>query len=141
MEMLELDVARISWTFSGSSNLGDVDLECDSTYEMNPLTGAVEEYKEECKTVSSNFPSLAYSISSFFWTTSKVVSQKVEQVKESMWNEEEEGENSQYFVDPMDPKKYIQQQDTTFDDAIQFGMVLALLYACVQVLRTLEGVN
>mmetsp|Transcript_5354 Transcript_5354/g.9625 ORF Transcript_5354/g.9625 Transcript_5354/m.9625 type:complete len:141 (-) Transcript_5354:2214-2636(-) len=140
MEMLELDVARISWTFSGSSNLGDVDLECDTTYEMNPLTGAVEEYKEECKTVSSNFPSLAYSISSFFWTTSKVVSQKVEEVKESVWNEEE-GENSQYFVDPTDPKKYIQQQDTTFDDAIQFGMVLALLYACVQVLKTLEGVN
>ena len=61
-------------------------------------------------------------------------------MKESVWNEEE-GENSQYFVDPTDPKKYIQQQDTTFDDAIQFGMVLALLYACVQVLKTLEGVN
>ena len=36
--------------------------------------------------------------------------------------------------------RYIQQQDTAFDVAIQYGIVLALLYACVQVLRTLEGV-
>merc|ERR1719460_2817361 len=62
-----------------------------------------------------------------------------EKVREAANQSKEDMESDNYFVDPMDPKKYIQQQDTTFDDALQLGIVLTLIYACVQVLRTIEG--
>jgi len=141
MEMVDLDTARIEWSLAGETSLGTVDLSCVSTFEMNVITGKVEKHMDEWKASNALAPaSLLFLASRLRWSVAENIKDKVEEAREAAARQEEEKDDSNYFVDPMDPKKYIQQQDTAFDDAIQYGIVLALLYACVQVLRTLEGV-
>jgi len=141
MSMVELDTARIEWTLSGDSSLGTVDLSCRSTFMMNVITGKVEDHREEWELESLGPASLAFAASRLKWSLQENGIDLVEKSRDFIDQilSRDDMESDQYFVDPMDPKKYIQQQDTTFDDALQLGIVLTLIYACVQVLRTLEG--
>ena len=139
MSMLELDTACVEWTLSGETALGSVDLKCTSTFQMNVITGKVEDHREEWDFASFQPAALVFAISRLRWSLAENLKDGADKLREAASQREEEMDSDQYYVDPMDPKKYIQQQDTTFDDALQLGIVLALIYACVQVLRTIEG--
>ena len=138
MEMLDLDTAVIEWNLSGEHPLGTVDLECTSTFEMNVITGKVENHRDEWRLASLQPAALVYNLNKIKWSLGENVKDQVTRLKDGVDDYMAEDEDKdQYFVDPMDPKKYIQQQDTTFDDAVQLGLVLTLLYSLVKILSVL----
>ena len=139
MEMIDLDTSVIEWTLSGEQSLGTIDLEGRSTFEMNVITGKVEDHKEEWKVTSFTPAALAFTLNRIKWSLIENFKDQGDKMKESFEKSAEESEEDQYFVDPMNPNKYIQQQDTTFNDALQLGIVLALLYSVVQILIAAEG--
>jgi len=139
MSMLDLDTACIEWTWTGEHALGTVDLRCRSTFDLNVITGKVTAHREDWDFGTANTASAVFAVSRLTWSLQENLVDVAEKVREAANQSKEDMESDRYFVDPMDPKKYIQQQDTTFDDALQLGIVLTLIYACVQVLRTIEG--
>ena len=50
----------------------------------------------------------------------------------------DDGGQSSFTVDPRDPNKFFQQQDNTFNDAVQFSIGLLLMYTLVKALTILN---
>jgi hypothetical protein len=138
LEMLDLDTAVIEWSLSGEHALGTVELECTSTFEMNVITGKVESHRDVWRLASLQPATLVYNFNRIKWSLGENAKDQYSRLKEGVDDFMSEDEDKdQYFVDPMDPKKFIQQQDTTFDDAVQLGLVLTLLYSCVKILTVI----
>lgn len=140
MEMLDLDTAVIEWSLTGEHSLGTVNLECSSEFSLNVISGRVEDHKESWRVVGASPAAIAFGLTSLRWRVQQNASDAIEKIKDFTERKSSELESpEEYFVDPTDPKRFIQNNDTTFDDALQLGIVLSLLYCCVQVLRALEG--
>jgi len=140
MDMLDLDTAVIEWSLTGEHSLGTVNLECSSEFSLNVISGRVEDHKETWRVVGASPAAIAFGLTSLRWRVQQNASDAIEKIKDFTERKSSELESpEEYFVDPTDPKRYIQNNDTTFDDALQLGIVLSLLYCCVQVLRALEG--
>lgn len=108
--------------------------------QLNVISGRVEDHKESWRVVGASPAAIAFGLTSLRWRVQQNASDAIEKIKDFTERKSSELESpEEYFVDPTDPKRFIQNNDTTFDDALQLGIVLSLLYCCVQVLRALEG--
>ena len=135
IEMVEIDTAVIEWSFTGDYVAGPLNLDFTSTFEMNVITGRVEEHNEAWK--AAGFPSasaLLYNANRLAWSISEAGVDAISFVQ-ALGERDEEGGEESYYVDPADPRKYIQQDNSLMDDALQFGIALTLLYTLVQVLK------
>jgi len=141
--MVDLDTAQIHWDLAGKTLAGSLKLRFTSTFTMNVLTGRVESHSESWSPADGATQSaalLAFTLKRISWSAAEQVKDVVEGVKEAMaslGDDDDADPQTSYFIDPMDPNKYIQEQDTTMQDALQIATFIAFLYAIVSILNVI----
>ncbi|CAL55904.1 Protein of unknown function DUF2358 [Ostreococcus tauri] len=141
-----LDVATVRWELNGTNDIGRVGVDIEATYKMNLITGRVLEHRERWTVNPSRTEAQAGAL---LESTRKAhalplnameladrASQGLKELTKS-FSSGDEGEKNIY-VNPNDPMKFFQQDDTSKTDLLQLSLVAAVIYLLTKVFEVLN---
>lgn len=143
IEMTATDSVAISYRMQGTMKAYggsfDVDVLYNANYSFNLISGRVINHTlqwDMSKTAPQNafvflLARLQYSVTRKFQDVSGAIQTFLDEGLDG-------NNNSNLTVDPRDPNKFFQQQDNTFQDAVQFCIALTLMYVLVKGLLILN---
>lgn len=138
MRMEELDTCVVEWRVQGTNQAGKVDARVATTLEFNLITGKVLSHSEVWDLSGSDSnAALVFKSGRAAYAMSQAAGDLADKASDAL-SSFDESEQSSYSVDPTDPRKFFEQEDTFMKDALQFATVVAALWAITKVLATVE---
>ena len=142
-----LDVATVRWELNGVNDIGRVGVDVTATYKMNLITGRVMEHREMWKVNPARTEAQAGAL---LESTRKAhalplnameladkASKSIKELSKS-FSSQDDGDKSNIYVDPNDPMKFFQQEDTSKTDLLQFALAAAVIYLCTKVFELMN---
>ena len=139
MEMRDLETADVQWVFSGKAPGGKrLEAKVTSTFKLNVITGMVEEHGERWDLGGQDPAVVAYvRAQQAAWATGQAlgdIGASIDQLTGSM----DDADEAPYVQDPTDPRKFFQQDDPVFKEAVFIATILAFLWLVARVFFELE---
>ncbi|KAI8465799.1 MAG: hypothetical protein J3K34DRAFT_461205 [Monoraphidium minutum] len=142
MRMLDRGTAEIEWRVAGQVAMFSVQVPCKTVLEMNLLTGRVTSLKESWDTGAVGAPAAAALMASrAAWAAqqaSRDAQEGLNKTLDSISSMASTDEDTIYR-DPTDPTRFFRQEDSTMQDAVSLGLLLAVLYVAYKAYSTLLG--
>lgn len=142
-----LDVATVKWELNAVNDIGRVGVDVTATYKMNLITGRVLEHREQwvvnpARTDAQAGALLestrkAHALPLNAMEVADKAKKKFREISKSFASEDDQ-ENSNIYVDPNDPMKFFQQDDTSKTDLLQLSLVAAVIYLLTKVFQVLN---
>lgn len=142
ISMEELDEATIKWELNAVNDIGKVGVDVVAKYKMNLITGRVLEHREvwtvnQTRTEAQAGALLestrkAHALPLNAMELSDKVKKTIENVTKS-FSSGDEDDKRDIFVDPNDPMKFFQQEDTSKTDLLQLSLVASVIYLLTKV--------
>ena len=112
-----------------------------SEFKLNPITGRVEAHRDSWDL--SELPPPARVLvggRQALWGARAGLSEAAEAVG-ALLDGGGAGDGGEFFADPRDPGKWVQQEDTVFRDGVFFALLVTILWAFAQALVEIEKLN
>ena len=142
-----LDVATVKWELNAVNDIGRVGVDVTATYKMNLITGRVLEHREQwvvnpARTDAQAGALLestrkAHALPLNAMEVADKAKKKFREISKSFASEDDQ-DNSNIYVDPNDPMKFFQQDDTSKTDLLQLSLVAAVIYLLTKVFQVLN---
>jgi len=143
-----LDAARIVWELNGVNDIGKVGVDITATYKMNLITGRVLEHREVWVVNPARTEAQAGAL---LESTRKAhalplnameaydgVKKSIDEVMDKFKGNDDTRASQDVYVDPNDPMKFFQQEDTSKTDLLQFATAAAVLFLITKVFEVLN---
>eukprot|EP00775_Hariotina_reticulata_P008669 gene8668-8850_t len=142
LQMIDNSQAQINWLLAGQLAAFNVVIPMTSVFELNLLTGRVLSHRESWDLSGLSPPAAAAVLGSRMLWSAKAASKdasndlgnKVTQSLNSLASTDED----EYYMNPNDPTKFFQKQDSTMNDAFMIATGVAALYLVYKVFEQLE---
>ena len=142
ISMEELDEATIKWELNAVNDIGKVGVDVVAKYKMNLITGRVLEHREvwtvnPARTEAQAGALLestrkAHALPLNAMELSDKVKKTIANVSKS-FSSGDEDDKRDIYVDPNDPMKFFQQEDTSKTDLLQLSLVASVIYLLTKV--------
>jgi len=142
-----LDVATVKWELNAMNDIGRVGVDVTATYKMNLITGRVLEHREKwvvnpARTEAQAGALLestrkAHALPLNAMELADNAKKKFREISNSFASEDDQ-DSSNIYVDPNDPMKFFQQDDTSKTDLLQLSLVAAVIYLLTKVFQVLN---
>ncbi|GAQ84489.1 hypothetical protein KFL_001910080 [Klebsormidium nitens] len=143
MKMLSTSSLVIKWSFRGKPRTppasllpGDVVVGITSTFELNQISGQVTQQTDEWDLSGCPPQALAYFMASRLAFSTVEAGKDTGSAASKLLKKVQPEDDSQIYVDPTDPRRFFQQDDSERRDLYQGALVVALIYLGVQFLKT-----
>eukprot|EP00892_Ulva_mutabilis_P011268 jgi/Ulvmu1/8513/UM044_0047.1 len=138
MRMKDNDNAQIDWTFSGKLTGVPVSGTVTSNLALNVLTGRIEKHVDEVKLTGNPLGAALYKLNKWLWGQKLQARQLGDNVDRAL-DKLSMDEQDTFVRDARDPTKFFQQQDTLFQDGVQWAIFLAIMWTVWTAYASLEG--
>ena len=139
MEMVELDKCQIDYVLTGRGPAGEVEVTVRSLFTMNVITGKVEKHADRFDFAGNALAGAVFRAQQASLGAGELAAAAQKRVAELAADLLEPQEpDIEYYADPTDPNKFFSQEDTTMNDALTFGTILAFLYLVARAVYELE---
>lgn len=142
MRMLDRGTAQIDWQASGQVAMFQVQVPMKTVLEMNLLTGRVTSLKEAWDLSGVAPPASAALVASrMSWSAQQASKDAQEGLSKTLDSISSLGSTDEETIyrDPTDPTRFFRQEDSTMNDAISIGLLLAVVYAAYKAYATVLG--
>lgn len=140
LEMNGTDSVRVEWKTEAETDMGGsitVNFKCDVS--LNLISGRITKMKLTWNTEGSDgLAAIGFNVRRRADSVSLRATRTVEWLQRIVDGDGEEGQTGNLRVDPRDPNKFFQQEDTTFQDAVLFCIGITLMYILVKALVILN---
>ncbi|CAK0783200.1 hypothetical protein CVIRNUC_006399 [Coccomyxa viridis] len=145
MQMLNKGQGVISWRLRGRLGAVPIDIDFQSTFELDLITGRVTEHVDSWDTNRCGLPArLAWNASRAAWSlaeTGKDLREDAGKLLGKVKGDDSGGRQENIYADPSDPTKFFQQEDSTQKDLFSFALIAALLYLVASAYYQLEQIK
>merc|ERR1719420_1382862 len=138
--MLSLMEVEIRWSArpgGAGAGAGPGRVRVRSEFKVNPITGRVEAHRDSWDL--SGLPPSARALVAgreALWEAAAGLSEAVRALLDG-----DDAGGGDIFVDPRDPGKWVQQEDTVFRDGVFFALVVTILWTFAKALLEIEKLN
>lgn len=143
-----LDEATLTWELDARNDIGRVGVDVEATYKMNLITGRVLEHRERWNVNPSRTEAQAGALLESTRKAHALPLNAMEmgdgiqkQIKEftKSFSQGDENGGADYYVDPNDPMKFFQQEDTSKTDLLQMALAASVIFLVTKVFETLNS--
>ena len=115
-----------------------------SEFKLNPITGRVEAHRDSWDLSGLSPPARALVAGrQVLWGARAGLADAAKAVVALLdgGGAEDGAGGGEFFADPRDPGKWVQQEDTVFRDGVFFALLVTILWAFAQALVEIEKLN
>ncbi|KAK9818910.1 hypothetical protein WJX81_001762 [Elliptochloris bilobata] len=141
LRMLDRGTAVVSWRLRGSIGPVPIDLDLESEFQLDLITGRVMRHSERWDLGRCSAPArLIWTARRAAWSAGQAA-MDAKDAGGTVLGDRSGGDDAAQagiYADPSDPTKMFQQDDNTFRDAVTFATFLAILWVFASAYEQLE---